>query len=65
MKAKTKLTSGETFERAGHRFRFEVERDDGMREPWKEHDGHGIVSEWTTRKKTPFSTIAASYRMNS
>lgn len=27
--------------------------DEGMGPPWKEHDGHGIVSEWTTREKRP------------
>lgn len=26
--------------------RVNVERDDCMGEPWKEHDGHGPVSEW-------------------
>jgi len=30
-----------------------VERDDDMREPWKEHDGHGPVSDWTSRDKRP------------
>lgn len=30
-----------------------VERDDDMGEPWKEHDGHGPVSDWTRRDKRP------------
>lgn len=39
----------------GHGYRAEVtvERDQDMGEPWKEHDGHGPVSEWTTRDKAP------------
>lgn len=27
--------------------------DEGMGAPWKEHDGHGPVSDWTTRSKRP------------
>ncbi len=30
-----------------------VYRDDIMGPPWEEHDGHGPVSEWTTRDKRP------------
>lgn len=30
-----------------------IERDDDMGEPWKEHDGHGPVSDWTSRDKAP------------
>lgn len=30
-----------------------VERDDYYGAPWEEHDGHGPVSEWTTRAKLP------------
>lgn len=30
-----------------------TERDDDMGPPWKEHDGHGPVSDWTTRNKRP------------
>jgi hypothetical protein len=29
-----------------------VHQDQHMGEPWNEHDGHGIVSEWTTRNKS-------------
>lgn len=42
-----------TFEHDGYTFACTVERDDDMREPWIEHDGHGIVSEWTRRDKRP------------
>jgi len=41
----------ETFTHRGRTFHLRVERDDAMGEPWREHDGHGIVSDWTTRAK--------------
>lgn len=36
----------ETFEHNGRKFTYTTERDDCICEPWKECDGHGIVSEW-------------------
>lgn len=30
-----------------------TERDEYTREPWKDFDGHGVVSEWTSRDKRP------------
>ena len=40
--------------------------DDITGEPWKEHDGHGPVSDWTSRAKRPGERIlaqdAGSYR---
>lgn len=39
-----------------------IEYDDSMGEPWKEHDGHGEVSEWTTRDKRPGERILHSDR---
>ena len=38
------------------------DHDSDMREPWKEHDGHGIVSEWTTRDKSPGEVVLCSDR---
>jgi hypothetical protein len=38
-------------------FVVRFERDDDMREPWVEHDGHGIVSKWTARDKSPGELI--------
>jgi hypothetical protein len=35
----------------GTRFKIELSYDDYFREPWKENDGHGEVSDWTTRDK--------------
>lgn len=34
-----------------------VERDEDMGPPWIEHDGHGIVSDWTSRDKKPSERI--------
>ena len=56
------LYDGDTFERSGYTFTFRTERDEGMGAPWKEHDGHGIVSEWTTRDKRPGEVVIASDR---
>jgi hypothetical protein len=49
----TIVRDGDEFTVDGRRFRLEIRRDDDMGEPWKEHDGHGVVSEWTGRKKKP------------
>jgi hypothetical protein len=37
-----------------------VQHDLHMGEPWKEHDGHGQVSEWTTRGKRPGELVLCS-----
>lgn len=36
--------------------------DDHMGPPWKEHDGHGPVSNWTTRDKRPGERVLCSDR---
>jgi len=46
------LSDGQTFEHKGHSFKFEVKHDEHMGPPWKEHDGHGVVSDWTDRPET-------------
>lgn len=43
-------------------FKVDVIHDQDMGAPWTEHDGHGIVSEWTTRDKRPGERILASDR---
>lgn len=43
----------EQYEYRGYRIKITAHYDEDMREPWKEHDGHGIVSEWTRRDKAP------------
>ncbi len=50
------------FEVNGLNFRAKIRHDEDMREPWKENDGHGIVSEWTTREKRPGERVIASDR---
>ena len=35
------LYNGETFELEGYSFKAQFERDDDIREPWNNHDGHG------------------------
>lgn len=52
-----RLYDGDTFEHRGYTFRVRYPRDEDMGEPWKEHDGHGIVSEWTRREKRPGERI--------
>lgn len=46
---------GETidFTHNGKVYTATTERDDHTGAPWEEHDGHGEVSEWTTRAKLP------------
>lgn len=43
---RTPLTPGAVFEHNGHTFKYEVLPDESMGAPWKEHDGHGVVSDW-------------------
>jgi hypothetical protein len=56
----TTLYNGDIFDHKGHRFRYRCEIDEDMQEPWKEHDGHGIISDWTTRGKAPGERILAT-----
>jgi hypothetical protein len=42
------------------RVRVEWDYDTGA--PWEEHDGHGPVSEWTTRDKAPGERVLCSDR---
>lgn len=44
-------------------FSVEVERDEGGRTAW-EDDGHGPVSDWTTRAKLPGERVLSSDRNN-
>lgn len=42
-----------TIEVNGLKFRVAIEPDGDMGPPWKEHEGHGPVSDWTSRDKRP------------
>jgi hypothetical protein len=48
-----RFDSGDTFEHKGRTFQVQYERDEDHGAPWIENDGHGPVSEWTTRDKYP------------
>ena len=52
----------DTFEHNGRTFTFRTEWDDCGRLPWKDDDGAGIVSEWTSRAKEPGERILCSDR---
>lgn len=45
------IYDGDIIEKNGHKYRVNIEADQDMGAPWEEHDGHGIVSGWTTRDK--------------
>jgi hypothetical protein len=47
------MYDGDTFEHEGLTFTVRLQPDESMGPPWEEHDGHGPVSEWTTRGKRP------------
>jgi hypothetical protein len=59
---KRTLYHGDTFDLDGHSFRVSFEHDGDQGVPWKECDGHGIVSEWTHRAKRPGERILCSDR---
>lgn len=50
------------FQHAGHTFKWQSQRDNDMGAPWVEHDGHGPVSEFTTRAKKPGELVLATSR---
>lgn len=56
------LYDGDTFEHDGHKFRVTFPHDEYLGAPWEEHDGHGIVSEWTRRDKRPGELVLAQDR---
>lgn len=56
------LYSGDTFTHKDHTFRIEIEHDPDIDEPWKEQDGHGIVSDWTRRDKSPGERVLCKDR---
>jgi len=43
----------ETIHHDGRDYCVDYPYDEDTREPWKECGGHGVVSDWTTRKKRP------------
>lgn len=60
-----KFTSiGETIRVKGFDLTARVEHDPRPGEPWKEHDGHGVVSDWTRRDKAPGERVLCEDRGN-
>ncbi len=57
----TRLDDGETFEHMGLSFKVEFEADEFGQTPWDD-DGHGPVSDWTTRDKHPGERVLHSDR---
>ena len=51
-----------TFELDGRTFIVRIEDDTATGEPWKEHDGHGVISEWTRRDMAPGERALVSDR---
>lgn len=56
------LYDGATFEYRGHTFKVTFPNDENHGAPWVEHDGHGPVSNWTTRDKRPGERVLVSDR---
>lgn len=56
------MYDSETFAHNGHEFKVTIEHDCDMGPPWKEYDGHGVVSEWTTRDKAAGEKVLCSDR---
>jgi len=50
----------EDTERNGTEYRIEYYYDEDHNAPWIEEDGHGIISEWTTRDKHPGEVAIAT-----
>lgn len=53
------LYDGDIFEHNGNRFKVTFPPDWDRWAPWDEEDGHGPVSDWTTRAKRPGELILA------
>lgn len=54
------MKENEIFQIGDFNYLFTIERDDDAQEPWKRNDGHGVVSEWTTREKAPHERVLAA-----
>lgn len=50
----------EILEQHGERYRIEHFRDYDMGPPWEELEGHGVVTDWTTRGKRPSELVLNS-----
>lgn len=48
-----RLYDNQVFDHNGKSFRVRYETDQDSGAPWDECDGHGVISDWTTRSKRP------------
>lgn len=58
------LYDGDTITVRGRKFKVEFPYDDTGDTPWDSEDGHGPVSEWTTRDKKPGERVLCSDRFS-
>ena len=58
----THLYDDQIFAHHGIRFRVQFPFDEFTSAPWEDCDGHGIVSEWTTRDKAPGERVLVTDR---
>lgn len=49
-----------TFTRGGRALSVSIESDDDSGAPWENEDGHGDVSDWTTRDKLPGEMVLST-----
>lgn len=54
--------TAQTLEYQGKDYVVEIMQDDYQPKPWQEFDGHGEVSDWTSRDKTPGELILATHK---
>jgi hypothetical protein len=52
----------ETVTHNGVEYKIEIRDDNDIGPPWKFEDGHGDVSDWTTRSKTPGELVLCEDR---
>ena len=52
----------EEYTHKGFTFTVTLTHDDGMGPPWKEHEGHGPVTDWLTRDKYPGEMVLSEDR---
>ena len=62
MTKQTRLYDDEQFEYRGLHFKVNFPYDEDGGEPWSNSDGHGEVSDWTTRDKRPGELVLSSDR---
>lgn len=58
------LYDDDTFTYRGHTFKVTFPRAEDTGPPWEEHDGHGEVSDWTSREKRPGERVLVADRQS-